>query len=64
MPSLTDHANALSPAELPPLTPGSPLTLLAGSAPILATPAAVAGGVTLAVGAAGAGYAVEEANDG
>jgi hypothetical protein len=61
MSHLTDHANTGS--GVSELTSESSFELLLGSVPVLATPVAVAAGVTLAVGAAGAGFAVEEAND-
>ena len=61
MSHLTDHANTDSGVSA--LTAESSFELLHGSIPVLATPVAVAAGVTLAVGAAGAGFAVEEAND-
>ncbi len=61
MSHLTDHANTGS--GVSDLTADSSFELLLGSVPVLATPVAVAAGVTLAVGAAGAGFAVEEAND-
>ena len=61
MSNLTDHANTAS--GVSDLTAESAFELLHGSIPVLATPVAVAAGVTLAAGAAGAGFAVEEAND-
>jgi hypothetical protein len=61
MSRLTDHANAGS--GVSDLTADSSFELLLGSVPVLATPVAVAAGVTLAAGAAAAGFAVEEAND-
>ncbi|GAB2470231.1 hypothetical protein [Jatrophihabitans fulvus] len=62
MSRLTDHANTAPDLERD-LTPQTGFQLLHGSVPVLATPVAVAAGVTLAAGAAGAGFAVEEAND-
>lgn len=61
MSHLTDHANTGSGVSA--LTAESSFELLNGSIPVLATPVAVAAGITLAAGAAGAGFAVEEAND-
>lgn len=63
MSRLTDHANLGPATGVPALTSDSAFEVLQGSIPVLATPAAVAAGVTLAAGAAGAGYAIEEAND-
>lgn len=62
MSRLTEHANTTD--SLPrDLRADSGFELLHGAVPVLATPAAVAAGVTLAAGAAGAGFAIEEAND-
>ncbi len=61
MSRLTDHANR--DAAVSELTVDSSFELLAGSTPVLATPAAVAAGVTLAAGAAVVGYMIEEAAD-
>ncbi len=62
MSTLTDHANGAANLSSD-LSPDTGFVLLQGSIPVLATPVAVAAGVTLAAGAAGAGFAVEEAND-
>ncbi len=61
MSRLTDHADAL--AGVGELTADSRLELLSGAIPVLATPAAVAAGVTLAAAAGAAGFAAEEAAD-
>jgi len=62
MSRLTDHANSTSDLSSD-LTPDTGFELLLGSVPVLATPVAVAAGVTLAAGAGAAGFAVEEAAD-
>jgi hypothetical protein len=61
---LVSHANAVTPEKFGDLSPQSGLKEMASTVPVMATPLAVAAGVTITAAAGVAGFAAEEAGDG
>jgi hypothetical protein len=64
MSTLVTHANDISRERFGDLTDTTERSDLSARMPVMATPAAVAAGVTVTAAAFGVGFAVEEAADG